>query len=252
MIFKPVEHPNFAAGFSYFNIVSSNRVLQTQSVPLDVLSNPQESWLVQRNVSAADRAQVCSRSQFYGTVAECLDAPIGAIVDIRLRNVETVRTDGFDASSRYAHSTRAGYFNFDLDATYMLRFRESQSPTGVLQELRGTPHSPPGLQLHSSMGWELRGISVRPAVNFQNSYTDYFSYPVRDVGSWTTCDLVLGYKLRSYERSSSAETNLALRGQNIFNVQPPFLNNGLSGIGYDPENADLLGRRVSISLEHRW
>jgi len=40
--------------------------------------------------------------------------------------------------------------------------------------------------------------------------------------------------------------------ENVFNKQPPFLNNDVGAVAYDPENADLLGRRVSLNLRHEW
>jgi len=48
------------------------------------------------------------------------------------------------------------------------------------------------------------------------------------------------------------DTTISLRGFNVFNKQPPFLNNDVGAVGYDPENADLLGRRVSLKIEHEW
>ena len=47
-------------------------------------------------------------------------------------------------------------------------------------------------------------------------------------------------------------TTIHLRGANVFNKQPPFLNNDVGAVAYDPENADLLGRRVSLNLRHEW
>jgi outer membrane receptor protein involved in Fe transport len=39
--------------------------------------------------------------------------------------------------------------------------------------------------------------------------------------------------------------------QNVFDDDPPFYNNA-SGYGYDPSNADLLGRFVSVQLRKAW
>jgi iron complex outermembrane receptor protein len=250
--FKPVSYPNFSASLSYFNITSTDRVLQTQVMPMDVLSNPQDSWLVTRGATAADRAQVCSRSQFYGLPEDCLNAPIAALVDIRLHNVETLRTDGLDFASRYALGTGMGEFTADLDGTYVLRYRQSETPSGQLDELRGTPHNPPGLRVRSSLGWARRGFSVRPTVNFQSAYHDPFSNPELPVSAWTTWDLVLQYAVPSFVSGLDNDVLVTLAGQNVFNSQPPFVNNRVAGIGYDPENGNLLGRRVSIALEYHW
>jgi outer membrane receptor protein involved in Fe transport len=47
-------------------------------------------------------------------------------------------------------------------------------------------------------------------------------------------------------------TQFALNVQNLFNVNPPFLNNSAVGIGYDQENADLYGRLASFEIRKRW
>jgi hypothetical protein len=42
-----------------------------------------------------------------------------------------------------------------------------------------------------------------------------------------------------------------LNTQNLFDKRPPFVNNAL-GVGYDPENADLLGRFISVGIRKDW
>jgi outer membrane receptor protein involved in Fe transport len=62
----------------------------------------------------------------------------------------------------------------------------------------------------------------------------------------------VGYRFRLLDKTIGGNTTLSLRGLNVFNQQPPFLDNAIGAVGYDPENADLLGRRVSLSIEHEW
>lgn len=50
----------------------------------------------------------------------------------------------------------------------------------------------------------------------------------------------------------ASRLRLYVSAQNIFNTDPPFLNDGRDAIGYDPENGDLLGRRVSLNADVRW
>jgi outer membrane receptor protein involved in Fe transport len=252
LTFSPPSHSNFTAETNYFNIVSSNRIPSLQPLPVTLFSDPQYSYLFTRNVTSAARADVCSHGQFIGPQDQCLNSDIGALVDLRLRNVETLRTDGIDFNGRYGRDTPAGTFGVNLTATYILHYKEAETPGGALVEYRNTPHNPTALRLRSLFNWEKRGFSISPALNFQGSYVDTGSIQNRPVGAWMTWDLVLGYKTRPLELLRGGETTLSLRGYNVFNKQPPFLNNGLYGIGYDPENGDLLGRRVSLAIEHKW
>jgi iron complex outermembrane recepter protein len=249
---SPPAQPNFTAEASYFNIHSSNRIVPSQSLPLTLFSDPQYSYLFTRNVSAATRADVCAHSQFLGLQDQCLNSDIGALVDLRLRNIETLRTDGFDVNGRYGRETPLGTFGVNLTATYILHYKEEETPDGALVDYRNTPHNPTALRLRGLFNWERRGFSLSPAMNFQSSYTDTGNIPTRPVGSWMTWDIVLGYRPRPLEFLRGGETKLSLRGFNVFNKQPPFLNNSVSTIGYDPENGNLLGRRVSVAIEHKW
>jgi iron complex outermembrane receptor protein len=252
LTFSPPLHPNFTAESSYFNIVSSNRIYSVQALPPSVFSDPQYSYLITRNVTSSARANVCARSQFLGTEQQCLDSDVGALVDLRLRNIGALATDGFDITSRYGRDTPIGALGVNLTASYVLHYKEAATSGGSLIGDRNTPHNPTALRLRSLFNWENRGFSISPAINFQSSYTDTASLPNRPVSAWMTWDLVLAYKARPLDLLWGGETIASLRGYNVFNKQPPFLNNGISSIGYDPENADLLGRRVSLAIEHRW
>jgi iron complex outermembrane receptor protein len=244
----PLSHPNLSTTLTYFNIDSGDRVFQVPGLPATVLSDPQYAWLVQRDVTPADRAQVCSRSQFIGVVSDCYTAPISAIVDMRLHNGEELKTDGIDASTQYAWKSGPSRFSADLDATYMLHYRDAPAPGAALIEERNSPHNPTALRVRGMMRWESRGLSISPAINVQSAYEDPGFPPLtpaRHVRSWITWDGVIAYELPS-------ALKVSLRGLNVFNQQPPFLNNVVSSIGYDQENGDLLGRRVSVSFEKRW
>jgi len=252
LAFAPPSNLNLTLSGNYFNIVSSNRIVALTPLPLTVLGDPRYDYVVNRSVSSAARADVCSHSQFIGEQSQCLGSDVGAIVDLRLRNMERLEADGLDLSARYGRDTSFGVVAANVAATYFLHYREAQTPGSPLVEYRNTDHNPPALRLRGLFNWEHHGVSVSPAINFQSSYTDVDSFPSRSVSSWMTWDLVLGYEVRPVDAAIGGETTVSLRGQNVFNKQPPFLNNSLSALGYDPENGDLLGRRVSIAIQHRW
>jgi len=115
-----------------------------------------------------------------------------------------------------------------------------------------TPHNPTALRFRWSVGWEKGAVFVSSNANFQSGYTDPVSTPSRHVASWTTLDLVLGYRIGVLDRKVGGDTSITLNGFNVFNKQPPFLNNNVGSVGYDPENADLLGRRLSLRIAHEW
>ncbi len=75
--------------------------------------------------------------------------------------------------------------------------------------------------------------------------------PARNVSSWTTFDLNLAYTFGATPGSEAGKTTLTLGADNLFNRDPPFLNNPV-GVGYDQENGDLTGRVVSLTIQRKW
>ena len=61
----------------------------------------------------------------------------------------------------------------------------------------------------------------------------------------------LSYETTGDTLSWLGHTQFALNAQNLFNVDPPFLNNPV-GVGYDQENAVPFGRLVSVEVRKRW
>jgi len=94
------------------------------------------------------------------------------------------------------------------------------------------------------VSWQQARFAATTFLNYAGAYRDTASQPSRTVGAWTTWDLQLRYDF-------PAATRLFLNVQNIFDRDPPFLNNHL-GLGYDAENADLTGRVVSLGVVKKW
>lgn len=247
LTFAPANLPGLSAGITYFNTVFANQIYRTPNLSMNILTDPGQSWLVTRTVTPAQRAQICGNSRFIGNQPDCLNADIESIVDMRLRNMERLITDGFDLSGHYRLDLPVGHLSFGLNATYVLRYAEALSPTAPIVNVRNTPHNPPGLRFRGMAGWERRGLSGLLAMNYQSGYRDVFSIPNRPVDSWATFDASIGYRW-PVRTGYSKEWDVFIVGRNVFNSNPPFVNDSLYGIGYDPENGDLLGRRVSLNL----
>ncbi len=136
--------------------------------------------------------------------------------------------------------------------TYLLHYREQATPSTALLELRNTPHNPLNLYLSSTATFQRRQFWLSATANYQGAYQDIDSPSPRRVASWTTIDGAVGWRLRWFGDDATSQTEISLSGQNLFNRNPPALNNVAAAIGYDQENGDLLGRRVSLMLRQRW
>lgn len=249
----PPSIPGLQLDIGYFGIRFKDRIA-TPAAPGSILSQEDRySSIVIRNPTQAQIDAACGTG-FQGDRSICVQGAIAAIIDGRLLNIATSNVDGIDFSARYSLATRHyGHFDFGLNGTYMLDFKEAYGAgTTVFDEVNTVNH-PISLTLRGSAAWiSAHGFSVTGYLNYQGSYRDNVSTPSRPIGSFTTVDLNLMYETGSRPAIAGLRNlSIGLNVQNLFNTSPPFVNNPL-GIGYDPENADPRGRFISMSLSKRW
>lgn len=246
----PPATPGLKLGLTYFDIELEDRIQTIPSV-VTFLEDPLFSDIVTRNPTSAERETVCSRGAFLGDPDDCRNAPIAAIVDARIANTAMTRTSGVDMLGSYEMQSRFGAFTLRLNATYLLDFEEARLRTSPRVDLLDTQHNPIDLRVRGTLSWQHLGFGAAAYVNYADSYADTASEPNRTVGSWTTLDLQLSYDTRAHDKSLLADMLFSLNVQNVFEEDPPFLNNS-NGVGYDEENADPLGRFVSLQIRKSW
>ncbi len=246
----PAAFPGLKLGLTHFHIRLEDRV---QDIPSGVtfLEDPLFRDIVIRGPTSAEREAVCSRGAFFGDLDDCRNGPIAAIVDARVANIAMTETTGVDLFGSYEIQSRLGTFTCGLNATYLLDFAEARLRTSPIVNLLDTQHYPVDVRLRNSFAWKYLEFGAAAYINYADSYTDTASEPDRKVGSWTTLDLQLSYDTRAGDQSPMADVLISLNVQNVFDEDPPFLNNSV-GVGYDEENADPLGRFISLQVRKRW
>jgi iron complex outermembrane receptor protein len=253
--FAPLWAPGISLGLTWFKTVFKDRIQSTLYTP-NVLNDPTYAAIVTRNPSEAQINDVCTNSTFgQGGAANCAAlrySAIGAIVDLRVRNLAMLTTDGLDFTGTYEHALRRGELTFALGGTWLRDFSEAQTPTAPLVSLLNTENEPINLRLRGSVAWQYRGWGAQVAANFTNGYRDTASNPTRRVDPWTTVDLQLLYDFPDDASWGLRGLRIALDARNVFNTDPPFLNNQAQFIGYDQENANPYGRQLSLQLRKLW
>lgn len=237
---------------SYYRIAFKDRIAPggpAGAQVLNILFQPDE-WrsIITRNPSAEQIASLCNSPQFFGSVSTCLNTPIAAIVDGRLRNLAEVRTQGIDLSAQMNWSSPVGAIRTGLTGNYVLRFERAVTSTSPFVDLVDTVGNPPSLRLRAELSWTRGALSAASFVNYTGSYDDPIRQPTRTVGSWTTADLRLAYQSRHPGWLNKLQ--VALGATNIFDRAPPFVDNPF--LGYDSANATLIGRVVSAQLSKEW
>jgi iron complex outermembrane receptor protein len=249
--FTPTGFPGLRFKATYFHIIFKDRIQNTDFEP-NLLNDPRVQSIVTRNPSAALLEQICNdaNNHFNGSQAQCLQTPIDAIVDLRDRNLGTLRTEGIDFTPGWVFDTAWGHIDFELNSAYLLDYSQIDMPHDPWVSLLNTENNPINLHVTSVLKWEWRHLWTRLGMDYANGYQDVASEPHRNISSWTTFDLGFGYRFGS--RASSDNTEIAVTVLNVFDRAPPFVINRSAQLGYDEENADPTGRTVGIWIRRQW
>ena len=240
---------------SYFNISFRDRI-QMPTNGIAVLTDAARyAGIILSNPSPAQREEACREGAYLGNVSsaagDCLTAPIAAIVDARLNNSSETTTRGLDLTGKLEFDTAWGHLGLNGNLSYVLDFSEAQSPTVVPTSLVDTVSNPLRFKMRDSITWSRDQFSATAFVTYAGSYVDNVSDPDRRIGSWTTMDLQMSYAADAMDLSWLSGCTVTLSVQNLFDKDPPFVNNP-DGVGYDRENAELLNRFVSLRISKDW
>ena len=247
----PRATPNLSLSLTYFDIDYQGKIQHAgPDTGFYLTQEAQLASLITRNPTQAQIDAVCTKPPLYG--GDC-NQPIAAILDGRWRNLASLKTRGVDAALDYLLHTAWGKVSASLNGTYMSDLKQQIGPTAAVVDLVDTVGNPPSLRLVGNLSWSLRGWTVQSTVNYTGAYRDPGSAPARKVDSWTTVDLNIGYRVDGGSGwLANTQANLGII--NVFDQRPPFVNQfDLNGtLGYDPANATLLGRAVSLQVVKRW
>jgi len=250
--FAPPEAQNYSLSLSYFDIDYRGKVQNPGPYARVFLTREAEfASLITRNPTQAQIDAFCKKPPLYG--GDC-NQPIAAILDNRFRNLASVTTRGVDAALDYFFDSANGKWSLGVNGTYTFDQKQQITPTAPVFDFVNTVGNPIQLRLVGHVSWSLKGWIVQTTVNHTASYRDPGSVPVRRVASWTTVDVNVGCRVEG-GLGWRANTQFNLGMNNALDQRPPFVNQFdlFSGtLGYDPANATLLGREVSLQVVKRW
>lgn len=143
-----------------------------------------------------------------------------------------------------------GQFTPRASMTYLLEWKERITPAGQMIERTDTVGYPASLRAQASLDWSMPSWGLTATVHYVGGYRDTLTNPSRSVSSWTTLD-IQGRWTPNWGHGLAKGLTLALNIQNAADTAPPFVSRA-TPLGYDPANADALGRFVSLQLSKRW
>lgn len=253
--YQPSYVPGLKVGISGFDIMYSNRIDNPSASPLLLEDPGLYATFITRNPSPALLNQLAS-SPLFKSFGRPLSGVV-AVVDDRLQNVGSVHVSGLDLDTSYSRALGSGTLTAGVDASYFLEYKASLPGTQVSRI--NTPYYPTRWKLRGDLGWQSERWSVHAALNYVNGYTDNRDpSQLISIGSFTTVDTQLIYNLEVPTETDHSSSQIRLSIINLFDKQPPFVLNAngvgsdAGGFNYDPANANILGRFISLTLTKRW
>ena len=133
-----------------------------------------------------------------------------------------------------------------LNGTYMADYRQQVTPTSQVRERVGIAGSPVKLRARATVDWTRERVTLGAAFNYVDRYRDVLG---TRIAAQPTLDLQA--RLAAPERGIAQGVAVTLNVRNVFDRGPPFYDNPV-GIGYDPTNADPVGRFVALQFTRAW
>ena len=237
------------ADINYFDVRFSDRIASINNIAAALNPASEFASLIDRSPAPAEIAALLAEAQALGTSGGFNASDITVIVDARATNLARTDVRGVDLALSYAFDAGPGELTLRADATYLIDFVRAASPLANAVNVVDTVGNPVDLRARLGASWMIGRFSASGFVNYTDSFRDNLSAPAREVDAWTTVDFNFSWRLSP--SGSERGSDLSLSIINAFDQDPPFVNNA-AGVGYDPSNADPLGRFVAVELRTRF
>jgi iron complex outermembrane recepter protein len=258
---EPETSETFTAGFeyrpsvgprmsiNYFDTRFENRIAQPVNANFDgaLIDQTLRPFVIfidpARN--PADRALIDSYANAPGFSNLFPITAYGAVVDTRWVNTGAVRVNGLDLQVGNDWPLGSGRLTVDGQASWILGYESRTTPLAPVEQVAGLVGYPSKLRGQLGVAWSVGPFRIGAQWKYVDSVRDRRD---QKIAAWSTIDAVASWSLRP-EEEGGLEMQLGL--QNLFDKDPPFYDSS-TGIGFDPGQANLLGRVVSLQLIRRW
>lgn len=251
MALAPARWPRFKASVTGFDTRFSDRIGQPGLDHLSkVLTAPEFApfvSLVSPGSNAADLARIQALIDDPRSLAQGIfpAQSYAAIIDGRWVNTGQLRVRGLDVSARYTARIGDDPLTFSADLTWLADYQRKITPQAKAVQQAGVAGQPADLRLRAAASWTHGDLTTTAALNHVGDLRTEIGGRIRP---WTTADLNLAY---GFKAGPMAGLTLALNVQNLLDDDPSFYDSPLA-VGYDPANADPLGRSVILQLTKTW
>ncbi|CAN5221990.1 TonB-dependent receptor [soil metagenome] len=240
----PATMPGLHTSLSYFSVDYRNQIVALRGTS-GLLTLPYYSPYVIFNPTPA---QIAALQAQYITNTPINAGAVTYIQDGRRQNLGASKIEGLDFAVGYAWETGLGSFDVSATGEYFTKFTFSPVPGVAPIDVVDKINYPQSLRARLGLDWSKGGWSAQGAVNYVTGYDNNTVTPVQKVDSYTTVDLRLAYRVETKGGWSNGVT-VALEAQNLFDQDPPFVDNTS---GYDSQSANPIGRLVGLTVTKSW
>lgn len=269
--FTPASITGLDVSLNYYKIRYDNFVA-TPADPFTILGDPTTyAGLIINNPSVDQVNRFIGIGQLgQGFIAINADGTLNPgftpdavdlIVDGRRRNLSKVSTSGVDLASEYSFAAGQGRIFLGLGGTYVLNRDQQVTANAREIDTADTLYNPPSWRARGFVSWQSRGWGANLFVNHVDAYVDnrVSTPPAQSrIDSLTTLDARLAYDFSSrFNSGFLSGFTVALSAQNLLDEDPPRVMVALPDgtafdLGFDPTNADPLGRLIALEFTKTW
>jgi outer membrane receptor protein involved in Fe transport len=268
---KPTALPDFHLSGTYFDISYEDRIgISANPVSL-ILINPTaypEGVSFSPTVEQIEEALRHSRVTVNTLGIDTSDPHAAAVIlaatpnfvfaDDRQRNLAVSKQHGVDLNSGYSFGTALGRASAGLQVTYILDYVQQATPSSPTLSVVNSVLLPVKLRGRASVGLSRGGFDGMLNLNYVDDYANpYAAGGSKPVSSWTTLDLTAAYEFGRKHGDLLHGLQFSLSVQNLLDREPPYV--GIStgqalsnAIGFDPVNANPMGRLVSLEISKQF
>ena len=250
--FTPASRPGAKLGITYFDTRFSNQVGHpVYEDILNALKNPIYADFVRR--LSASNPQDVTAAQALIDASTSSDPKLfpasayGTIIDARNLNAGQLDVRGLDVTAAWPLVLGAQTVTLSTNLSYLFEYSRRISPSAPSNDFVDTAGFPVDLRAVVEASWSRGPFTTNLALRYvDGSHTASGT----TIGSWTTADMLLRWTAPARE-GLLENLSATLSVKNLLGTKPPFYDSP-DGVGYDPANADVLGRVLAIQLSKRW
>jgi len=253
--FTPPALAGLRLSATYYDIDYKNRIALPDPpgrFTTDIRGAPDIQIL--RNPSQAQIAAILAGA--YAVQARpgtTLDPTLVTIInDQRPANITATSMRGLQLEAAYATAFAGGELNLYGDATHLLRFIDRSGTTAASRV--DTIFSPSDWRARAGARWAGGPWTLNLQANYVDNYVDnrVAAAPLR-IKALLTFDGSVSYAVPAEHRGPLAGARATLSVVNLFDVAPPrTAPTTLNRTQWDPTNASVIGRFVSLELSKSW